>query len=323
MCWRNLLDAKLIMELINKHQYAIGVVARRTQTNPETIRVWERRYELIVPGRSDTGRRLYSENDIAKLTLVKRLTELGHSVSSLAKLSNDELRDRLNASLASDPSNNSDQLSTLHIVFASDALRLRLSRELLIHDDITVVDYPNENTSSVMEPRADIVIVDLVTLNEESLSVVRHYLSETSCESALVIFNYGTKKSILELEDAGVVCLRGSVAAAEIYRVCRSIKPTLSNSRLSLNKTVTSPRFTNEQLSRIAALTSKIECECPNHLAELIINLCAFEKYSSECANGNEQDAQLHSQLNQAAGASRLILEESLIRLMEIEGIEI
>ena len=92
------------MELINKHQYAIGVVARRTQTHPETIRVWERRYELIVPGRSETGRRLYSENDIAKLTLVKRLTELGHSVSSLAKLSNDELRDRLNASLASEPS---------------------------------------------------------------------------------------------------------------------------------------------------------------------------------------------------------------------------
>jgi len=311
------------MELINKHQYAIGVVARRTQTHPETIRVWERRYELIVPGRSETGRRLYSENDIAKLTLVKRLTELGHSVSSLAKLSNDDLRDRLNASLASEPSKYTEQLSKLRVVFANDALRLRLSRDLLIHEDITVVDFPNKNLSSVMEQRADIVIVDLVTLNEESLSDVRHYLSETGCESALVIFNFGTKKSILELEDAGEVCLKGSVAAAEIYRACRSIKPTLSNSRPALNQPVTSPRFTNEQLSRIAALTSKIACECPNHLAELIINLTAFEKYSSECANRNEEDAQLHSQLNQAAGASRLILEESLVRLMEIEGIEI
>ncbi|MCF8164846.1 MAG: MerR family transcriptional regulator [Sulfuritalea sp.] len=311
------------MELINKHQYAIGVVARRTQTHPETIRVWERRYELIVPGRSETGRRLYSENDIAKLTLVKRLTELGHSVSSLAKLSNDDLRDRLNASLASEPSKYTEQLSKLRVVFANDALRLRLSRDLLIHEDINVVDFPNKNLSSVMEQRADIVIVDLVTLNEESLSDVRHYLSETGCESALVIFNFGTKKSILELEDAGVVCLKGSVAAAEIYRACRSIKPTLSNSRPALNQPVTSPRFTNEQLSRIAALTSKIACECPNHLAELIINLTAFEKYSSECANRNEEDAQLHSQLNQAAGASRLILEESLIRLMEIEGIEV
>ena len=311
------------MELINKHQYAIGVVARRTQTHPETIRVWERRYELIVPGRSETGRRLYSENDIAKLTLVKRLTELGHSVSSLAKLSTDELRDRLNASLASEPSKYTEQLSKLRVVFANDALRLRLSRDLLIHEDITVVDFPNKNLFSVMEQRADIVIVDLVTLNEESLSDVRHYLSDTGCESALVIFNYGTKKFILELENAGVVCLKGSVASAEIYRACRSIKPTLPISRPALNQTVTSPRFTNAQLSRVAALTSKIACECPNHLAELIINLTAFEKYSSECANRNEEDVQLHSQLNQAAGASRLILEESLVRLMEIEGIEI
>jgi DNA-binding transcriptional MerR regulator len=136
------------MELINKHQYAIGVVARRTQTHPETIRVWERRYELIVPGRSETGRRLYSENDIAKLTLVKRLTELGHSVSSLAKLSNDDLRDRLNASLASEPSKYTEQLSKLRVVFANDALRLRLSRDLLIHEDITVVDFPNKNLLS-------------------------------------------------------------------------------------------------------------------------------------------------------------------------------
>ena len=311
------------MELVNKHQYAIGVVARRTQTHPETIRVWERRYELIVPGRSETGRRLYSENDIAKLTLVKRLTELGHSVSTLAKLSIDELRDRLNASLASEPNKYTEKLSTLRVVFANDALRLRLSRELLIHEDITVVDFPNKNASSVMEPRADIVIVDLVTLNEESLSDVRHYLLEAGCESALVVFNYGTKKSIQQLEAAGVVCLKGSVAAAEIYRACRSIQPTLSTVRATPNQKVTSPRFTNEQLSRIAALTSKIACECPNHLAELIINLTAFEKYSSECANRNEEDAQLHSQLNQAAGASRLILEDSLIRLMEIEGIEV
>ena len=61
--------------------------------------------------------------------------------------------------------------------------------------------------------------------------------------------------------------------------------------------------------------------KCPNHLAELIINLTAFEHYSLECANRNDDDARLHMQLNQSAGAARMILEESLARLMEIEGI--
>ncbi|MBU6291951.1 MAG: MerR family transcriptional regulator, partial [Burkholderiales bacterium] len=34
------------MEADSKHQYSIGVVARRTHMHPETLRVWERRYEL-------------------------------------------------------------------------------------------------------------------------------------------------------------------------------------------------------------------------------------------------------------------------------------
>ncbi|NDC10299.1 MAG: MerR family transcriptional regulator [Oxalobacteraceae bacterium] len=62
-----------------------------------TLRVWERRYALVVPGRSDTGRRLYSEADIIKISLVKQLTDAGHPVSALAKLSIDALRQRLNA----------------------------------------------------------------------------------------------------------------------------------------------------------------------------------------------------------------------------------
>jgi len=54
------------MEADHKHQFSIGVVARRTQMHPETLRVWERRYELIVPERTDTGRRLYSESISSK-----------------------------------------------------------------------------------------------------------------------------------------------------------------------------------------------------------------------------------------------------------------
>jgi DNA-binding transcriptional MerR regulator len=48
--------------------YTIGVVARRTNIHPETLRVWERRYQMVVPQRNLTGRRLYSEDDILKLS---------------------------------------------------------------------------------------------------------------------------------------------------------------------------------------------------------------------------------------------------------------
>jgi DNA-binding transcriptional MerR regulator len=86
------------MNASNKYQYNIGAVARLTQIHPETIRVWERRYQLVVPERSDTGRRMYSNEDIGRLLLVKQLTELGNAVSGLANLSNEELRNRLTTS---------------------------------------------------------------------------------------------------------------------------------------------------------------------------------------------------------------------------------
>jgi hypothetical protein len=56
-------------------------------------------------------------------------------------------------------------------------------------------------------------------------------------------------------------------------------------------------------------------------LAELITSLCAFEKYSGECANRNDEDARIHAQLEASTARARAILEESLARLIEIEGI--
>ena len=310
-------------ESINKHQYAIGVVARRTQTHPETIRVWERRYELIVPSRSESGRRLYSEGDIAKLSLVKQLTELGHAVSSLAKLSTDELKELINVSSDKVYDEKTRHGFKRHVVFINDSLRRRLSRDLLIYEDIVVVDYPSKTSVTKSEVRADIVIIELATINEKSLSQIHGHLLETGCATALVVYNFGTRQSVLELESAGIVCLKGSATAADIYRACSSIQKLSPLTHQRVIAPAQPPRFDNEQLARIAALTSKIACECPNHIAELIISLSAFEQYSSECANRNEEDAQLHSQLNQSAGAARTLLEESLARLIEIEGIEI
>ena len=308
------------METVNKHQYAIGVVARRTQTHPETIRVWERRYELIVPGRSESGRRLYSEDDIIKLSLVKQLTELGHSVSSLAKSTTDELRSLISASLGNTYGEQMRPQDKRRIIFLNDSLRQRLSRDLSIYEDVVIVDRPQLPATQV---QADILVIELATINEKSLTEIREHLSETGCASALVVFNFGTRKSVVELEYANVVCLKGSVTAADIHRACTSINKSTVSANQQVASNVVPPRFNKDQLARISALRSTIACECPNHIAELIISLSAFEQYSSECANRNEADAQLHAQLNQSAGAARAILEDSLAHLIAIEGIEI
>jgi MerR family transcriptional regulator, light-induced transcriptional regulator len=312
------------METLNTPQYNIGVVVRRTNIHPETLRVWERRYELIVPDRSETGRRLYSEGDIRKLQLVKQLTELGHGVSSLAKLSSDELLERLTASHHQGAQRETRSGLKCRVAFVGDALRVRYGRHLLYYKDIDIVGSMIPG-SSASHAQADVVIIDLSTINEESHALIEQYCTDSGASAAVVVFNFATRKAISELESAGIVCLKGALSAAEIYRACMSFMQPLFNAASLTDQQTdeesTPPRFDKDQLSHIATLSSAIACECPNHLAELIINLTAFEHYSLECANRNEDDARLHLQLNQSTAAARMILEESLARLIEIEGI--
>jgi MerR family transcriptional regulator, light-induced transcriptional regulator len=62
----------------------IGAVARRSGVAVATLRAWESRYGLLRPARTDGGHRLYSEEDVARVLAVLRLTAQGWSVSTAA-----------------------------------------------------------------------------------------------------------------------------------------------------------------------------------------------------------------------------------------------
>lgn len=73
-------------------RHSIKTVSERTGLSPHLIRAWERRYETTQPERSDGNQRLYCEEDIERLTLLKRATEAGHPIRTVANLPVDELR---------------------------------------------------------------------------------------------------------------------------------------------------------------------------------------------------------------------------------------
>ncbi len=66
--------------------YTIKTVVQQTGITPATLRAWERRYNVLSPGRSKGGYRLYSERDIAILRWLKQQTEGGVSISSAVAL---------------------------------------------------------------------------------------------------------------------------------------------------------------------------------------------------------------------------------------------
>jgi MerR family transcriptional regulator, light-induced transcriptional regulator len=73
------------------HQ-AIKVVARRTGLSAHVIRIWEKRYGAVAPERTGTNRRLYSDEQIERLGLLRDITQAGHSIGHVANLPTEKLR---------------------------------------------------------------------------------------------------------------------------------------------------------------------------------------------------------------------------------------
>ena len=67
-------------------QHSIRTVSQRTGLSQHVIRVWEKRYGTIRPGRSGGNQRVYSESDINRLQCLQKLTSQGFSISKLAHL---------------------------------------------------------------------------------------------------------------------------------------------------------------------------------------------------------------------------------------------
>jgi len=76
---------------VGEQRHPIKVVVRRTGLSADVLRAWERRYGVIDPDRSSSGRRLYSDEDIERLRLLRLATLGGRSIGSVSRLSTEEL----------------------------------------------------------------------------------------------------------------------------------------------------------------------------------------------------------------------------------------
>ncbi len=76
----------------SEKRHPIQVVVRRTGLTADVLRVWEKRYQVVEPGRSKGGHCLYSDDDVERLLLLHRVTLEGRRISRIAGLDTEELQ---------------------------------------------------------------------------------------------------------------------------------------------------------------------------------------------------------------------------------------
>ena len=75
--------------------YSIRDLERLSGIKAHTIRIWEKRYNIIQPKRTSTNIRLYCDSELKKLLNVSILTRNGFRISQVATLSPEELKEKV------------------------------------------------------------------------------------------------------------------------------------------------------------------------------------------------------------------------------------
>lgn len=75
--------------------YSITDLEKITGIKAHTIRIWEKRYNVVTPERTTTNIRYYSDDDLKKLLNISMLNRYGYRISSIVKMSSEELSNKV------------------------------------------------------------------------------------------------------------------------------------------------------------------------------------------------------------------------------------
>lgn len=101
--------------------YKIKDIEVLTGIKAHTLRIWEKRYGILVPNRTDTQIRTYSDKELAYLLNVSLLNKSGHKISKIAKLENEEIS-KMVWDIKYNSSDNSDDKLILALVELDERL---------------------------------------------------------------------------------------------------------------------------------------------------------------------------------------------------------
>jgi DNA-binding transcriptional MerR regulator len=304
-----------------KGMHRTGVAARLAGLPVETLRVWERRYALSDTDRSAHGQRLYSAEQVRRLSLLKQLVDQGHPIGVLAGLPLRQLEE-MTVSQAL-PQEATDKLIRVALLGESLIRRLsaggRDSLGLVIRASCAQLAHAE---SVLQDAQADLLLVELSELDQSAVPQIDAARRACGAVAVVVLYRFCATATIRQLRARGCLVARVPPELGELLLLCRA---ALANARPPLRERRTEAarprRFSEEALMAIGAAANSVDCECPRHLADILMTVGSFERYSAQCASRNEVDAQLHATLQLAAGQALTILEEAMERLARTEGL--
>lgn len=219
----------------------------------------------------------------------------------------------------------------LRVAFLGASFVGQLSRRTL--EDVEVVwsgVSPQRFAAEVPALSPDALVLDLADFGDGGDEQVRALVSRCKAELTIVTYSFARRQLLRSLQGPQLRVLQAPVtldvlqahfAPLQIRRVLESNRKEVSV--MESNQKPGAPRFNKEQLGRLMQVTSTVQCECPNNLAQVVEKLQAFEAYSKDCESRNEADRAVHAMLYRSTASARAEMERALTQLLEHEKLEV
>jgi len=315
--------------------HKIGAVSSLSGVPTPTLRVWEMRYETFQPQKTESKHRLYTDDDVLKATVLKRLTDQGHSISSIAQLSSTELNHLLQQQqetnqrkAIADLKNQTVSIAVIGLPLAAkiESKKFTFSfnnQAIRITDIFSTVQ---QALAAKFQKNPQILLIQTNSLHS-GVQVDIHRLAQlNNALQVIVLYNYGQEPIIESMKRCGMIVRREPISDSDLAELIKSvllINNESSANSLSTGMLIPPRKYDDIELMRVANISTNVLCECPKHVSEIITQLASFEQYSHECLNNSTDDAHLHAYLSSVSGSARALFESALEMVAKHEGIKL
>ena len=315
--------------------YRIGAVATMTGIPVSTLRVWEVRHQAFSPIKTAGKHRLYTQEDVQRASLLKQLSEEGHVISAIAGLESEALgrlqqQAQVSAHLRAVQKTNACHVSVA-VIGAGVAGRLESEKFThnfqgnTLHVTDTFLDLAQADAAHFRE-RPQILLVKVNALHDSVRSKIQQLASKQGIRQTIVVYSFAQEAVVEAMRMHGIMVRREPISDYELSDLISSVllvDTAKTVGGLYPNALIPPRKYADETLARVAAISTNVLCECPRHVAELILQLANFEEYSQECLNKSDEDAHLHGYLHAISGSARALFERALEMVAEHENISL
>lgn len=196
---------------------------------------------------------------------------------------------------------------------------------------------PDELEAKAPTLRPGVLVLDLDLVGPEPLERTRRIQTAAGSDLVVILYKFAKRDLVGKLAEQGsrlikapisLRALRTQMMSVIIRDIFRKDEGRTNESAEVVPNLMPGPPpparlFTSAQLGRLQEIATAVDCECPNHMSDILQRLQAFEDYSAVCESKDDKDAQIHHMLYVHTGQARHLMEEALQVLVKYENIQI